>query len=123
MILIPIYTFFTLIWFYKSKLNFSEHLITNIYKTCGDIVIGILFSIGLYIYPKISFWATVYPFSSLLAIAYSTWFYQNFFKHYYKDAGIVFLKSLAAVLCVQLVIGLSAGVYIIIKMIQLSSQS
>ena len=67
--------------------------------------------------------STVYPFSSLLAIAYSTWFYQNFFKHYYKDAGIVFLKSLAAVLCVQLVIGLSAGVYIIIKMIQLSSQS
>ncbi|MFY8127347.1 MAG: DUF3667 domain-containing protein [Chitinophagaceae bacterium] len=114
LILIPIYTFFTLIWFYKSKLNFSEQLITNIYKTCGDIVIGILFSIGLYIYPKISFWTIVYPFSSLLLIAYSTWFYQNFFKHYYKDAGIVFLKSLAAVLCVQLFIGIIAAIFMFI---------
>jgi hypothetical protein len=54
-------------------------------------------------------------------IAYGTWFFHNFFKQYYKDSGIVFLKSLAAIITVQLVIGLSAGVYIIIKMIQLSS--
>jgi hypothetical protein len=123
LILIPIYTFFTLLWFYKSKLNFSEQLITNIYKTCGDIVIGIFFSIGLYLYPKISFWTTVYPFSSLLLIAYSTWFYQNFFKHYYKDAGIVFLKSLATVISVQLFIGIIAAAYMFVAGYQLGKKN
>ncbi|MFY8091147.1 MAG: DUF3667 domain-containing protein [Chitinophagaceae bacterium] len=121
LILLPIYTLITLIWFYKSKLNISEHLILNIYKTCGDIVIGILMTLGFYVYPKVSFWIVIYPFTTLLMIAYGTWFFHNFFKQYYKDSGIVFLKSLAAIITVQLVIGLSAGVYIIIKMIQLSS--
>jgi hypothetical protein len=96
-------------------------LILNIYKTCGDIVIGILMTLGFYVYPKVSFWIVIYPFTTLLMIAYGTWFFHNFFKQYYKDSGIVFLKSLAAIITVQLVIGLSAGVYIIIKMIQLSS--
>jgi hypothetical protein len=119
--LLPIYTLFSFVWFHKSKLNFSEHLILNIYKTCGDMVFGILLTLGFYVYPKVSFWIVIYPFTTLLIIAYGTWFFHNFFKRYYKDSGIVFLKSLAAIITVQLVIGLSAGVYIIIKMIQLSS--
>ena len=114
LILIPIYTFFTFIWFYKSRLNFSEHIITNIYKTCGDIIIGVLLTIGFYIYPKLSFWIIVYPFFTLISIVYSTWFYQNFFKRYYKDAGIVFLKSLASVISVHLFLGIVGAAYMLV---------
>lgn len=121
LILLPIYTLVTFTWFYKSKLNFSEHLILNIYKTCGDIIIGSLMTLGFIIYPKTSFWIAVYPYSTLLVIVYGTWFYFHFFKNYYKERGIVFLKSLAAIITVQVILGLITAIYMIIKLIQIGS--
>jgi hypothetical protein len=117
-ILLPIYTIVTFMWFYKSKLNFSEQLILNIYKTCADIVVGILITLGFYIYPKISFWVNAFPFATLVVIVYGTWIYYDFFKLYYKDKTVTFLKSLAAVITVQLLIGVASVVYMVIKLIQ-----
>lgn len=117
LILLPIYTLFTFMWFYKSRLNFSEHIILNVYKTCVDIIIGIVLTLGFYLYPKITFWSVVYPFATLIIIAYGTWFYYDFFKLYYRDKTIVFLKSLAVILSVQFAIGIAAVVYMIIRLV------
>ncbi|WP_231464261.1 MULTISPECIES: DUF3667 domain-containing protein [unclassified Pedobacter] len=83
LILIPLYSLFTSFWFRKAKLNYSEHLVLNSYKTAGELIIGLMFSILTIFYanPTTLFYI-YYIFVGLGGMIYTVWFYSQFFSGY-----------------------------------------
>lgn len=93
LIKLPFLAVFTLLFFRKSKHNFTEFLILNTYKVCGELLIAIaftLFAILLKGNIPISF---ITPVVGILAFSYSVWYYYQYFSVYgYSKSGL-FLRS------------------------------
>lgn len=96
-IMIPIASICSFIWFINQKLNISEHLILNIYKAGAEILVGCLFSLICIFYPKISFLKTIYPYFGFLSFVLGTYIYFSFFKQYLKNKWYVFFQSIGAI--------------------------
>ena len=81
MIMIPIYSVFSFLWFRKAKLNFSEHLVLNSYKACGEMTIALGFSLVVILYPNIEGLKKIYFFIiTPMVMLYGFWFYYQFFS-------------------------------------------
>lgn len=94
-ITIPIYSFFTFIWFRKAKLNYSEHLVLNSNRIIVELIIGLLFSVITIFYTNSKVLVLLY-FSAvtLFAFIYSIWFYYQFFSGFnYSKKGLL-LRSI-----------------------------
>ncbi|MEJ7559951.1 MAG: DUF3667 domain-containing protein [Pedobacter sp.] len=91
-ILIPIYSLFSWLWFRKAKLNYSEHLVLNSYKTSAELIIGLLFSIITIIYTNTFHLLIIYYIMVVFGgFVYSVWFYSQFFKNYaYSKKASIF---------------------------------
>ena len=92
LILIPFYSLFSFVWFKKAKLNYSEHLVLNSYKTSVELIIGLLFSILTIFYTNpTSLFIIYYVVVGLGGMIYSVWFYSQFFSRYgYSNKAAVF---------------------------------
>ena len=92
LILIPIYSLFSFLWFRKAKLNYSEHLVLNSYKTAGELMFGLLFTVLTIFYTNTSvLFFIYYVFTALGTIIYSIWFYSQFFGGFpYSKKGAIF---------------------------------
>jgi hypothetical protein len=53
LITIPFYSIFSFLWFRKSKLNLTEHIVLNSYKTVAESLIGLLFLLVTILYTDI----------------------------------------------------------------------
>ncbi len=91
LITIPIYSLFSFIWFRKVQLNFTEHLVLNSYKTSGELIIALLFTVITIFYTNIKVLFFIYYFIILLSFIYSIWFYYQFFSKYqYSKKSLIF---------------------------------
>jgi hypothetical protein len=91
-ITIPLYALLSYGWFVKAKLNFSEHLVLNSYRVIPELIINLLAtaltvlfkSKGIFVFISLGL-------GSLLGLAYSIWFYYQFFSGYnYPKRMLVF---------------------------------
>ncbi len=91
-IMIPLNSVFSLFWFRKAKLNFTEHLVANSYKTAAEMMIGLIFTIITIYYTNIKGLTYIYYFFVVvLSYAYSIWFfYQLFSKSGYTKKGLIY---------------------------------
>ena len=101
LILIPIYSFFSFLWFRKAKLNLTEHFILNAYMTVGTLIISTLFTIISIFYQNLEGLRIILYFVQFLSLLYIIWFYYDFFKHYkYKKFYLIF-SGIALIFSVQ----------------------
>ena len=113
LITIPIYSFFSYLWFRKAKLNLTEHFVLNSYKTIGESLIALLFLIITLFYSNIEVIKIVYSIVTLITMIYAFWFYKQFFSAYnYSKSGVIF-RSLGVIfsyLFLSLIVGIVFGV-------------
>lgn len=95
---IPFYSFFSYLWFKKSKLNLTEHFVLNSYKTAAESIIALLFTIITVFYNNITGLRIIYSLISLSTFIYSIWFYYQFFSGYNFSKIGLFLRSVAVLL-------------------------
>lgn len=94
---IPLYSVFSFIWFRKSKLNLTEHLVLNSYKTVAESIVGLIFTIITVVYANPKGLLTIYSFVFLFSLAYTFWYYKQFFSAYgYSKRSLIF-RSLGAI--------------------------
>lgn len=114
LILIPIYSFFSYLWFRKAKLNYSEHLVLNSYKTSGELIIALLFSIITMFYTNSTVLLIIYYFFVVLGgLIYSVWFYRQFFQVFnYSKKAVIFKSIMTSIsyLLISVIIGIVVGV-------------
>lgn len=91
-ITIPINSLFSIIWFQKAKLNFTEHLVINSYKTAAEMIVGLLFTFTTIYYTNIKNLTFIYYFFVVIfTYAYTIWFfYQLFSKFEYTKKSLIF---------------------------------
>ncbi len=88
---IPVTSLFSYLWFYKAKLNGTEHIIMNAYKAAAEMMIMLLFSLITVFYHNKEVLYVLYNVITLVANAYTVWFYYQYFSVYgYKKSGLVF---------------------------------
>lgn len=102
---IPINTLFCFLFFRRSKLNFSEHLVLNTYKACGTFIITLLLtSVSIFIYDR-SVFLVAYNIGTLCVIIYGCWFYYQYFSVYnYKKRNLI-IRSLLATFLPGFIVG------------------
>jgi Protein of unknown function (DUF3667). len=105
---IPIISVVTYLFFRNAKQNFAEHIIMNIYKTSGAMLVNSI--IYMLIYPFNSDVSVVLFNTSSLAVAvYSFWFYYQYFRQDYEHSvgywfRIIFAILTSLVLCTLILI-------------------
>jgi hypothetical protein len=99
-ITIPIVSIFTYLLFKKSKFNFSEHLILNIYKASGLLVLTKIVSLFSFITSNLTFLKAISQMTEIGVFAYSFWFVYQFFydKTLYSKFAIISRTSVSVVL-------------------------
>ena len=117
LILIPVNSFFSFIWFKRAKLNFSEHLVANSYKAAVELIIGLIFTVILIFYTNIQGLSVIYTMVVMpLIFLYGLWYYYQLFFCYGYSKKARFFRSLAAIVTAgvfQFVIGM---VWVIVQM-------
>jgi Protein of unknown function (DUF3667) len=94
MLKIPFLAFFTSLFFKKSKLNFTEYLILNVYKVSGEILISIGFTILAILLKNLLSLHFFYTSVGVLSFGYSVWFYYQYFSKFGYSQINLFLRSL-----------------------------
>lgn len=114
LITLPIYAFFSFIWFRKAKLNYSEHLVLESYKIIPQLFVGILFSVLCTFYTDVTVLSILYfGVISIISLLYSVWFYYQFFSGYnYSKKQLVFRSLMVQVSYIGLsfLIGIILGI-------------
>jgi hypothetical protein len=94
-ITIPIYSFFSFIWFRKSKLNYSEHLVLNSNRIIAELIVGLLITaISIFFTDKKVLTVLYMVIPSLFGLLYSIWFYYHFFSAYNYNKKALLLRSI-----------------------------
>lgn len=98
-ITIPINSLFSFIWFRKAKLNYSENLVLNSYKSSSELIVGLLFTVTSIIFmdPKplsYLYFFLVMPFIFM----YGIWYYFQFFSAYGYTKKALLFRSVLVVL-------------------------
>ncbi|OOV28688.1 hypothetical protein BXU11_01695 [Flavobacterium sp. LM5] len=78
-ITIPVVSVFTFLFFKKSKFNFSEHLIMNVYKASAVLIITKVVTILSILTSNLTFLKVVYDILAYVVFGYSVWFLHQFF--------------------------------------------
>ncbi|MDF2382164.1 DUF3667 domain-containing protein [Nostoc ellipsosporum NOK] len=91
LIMIPFNALLSFAWFYRARLNLTEHVILNAYKVCGELMLGLLFSVIMLVYPDKAILYTVYNGVLVASTLYGVWFYYQYFSAFsYKKSGLLF---------------------------------
>lgn len=94
---IPFYSVFSFLWFRKSKLNLTEHFVLNSYKTVVESIIGLIFTIITVVYTNQNGLMTIYSFVVFFSLAYSFWYYKQFFSAYGYSKISLIIRSLCVI--------------------------
>ncbi|RZK21474.1 MAG: DUF3667 domain-containing protein [Pedobacter sp.] len=100
-ILIPLNSIFSSLWFRKARLNFSEHLVANSYKAAAELMVGLLFTLLMIFYTNLKglsmiYFAIIMPF----VFAYGIWFYYQLFTNYGYSKKALFFRSFGVILSI-----------------------
>lgn len=97
LITIPFYSIFSFLWFRKSKLNLTEHIVLNSYKTVAESLIGLLFLLVTILYTDIKVLTIIYSFINLFTLVYAFWFYKQFFSTFSYSKKSLIIRSVGVV--------------------------
>jgi hypothetical protein len=109
---LPFLALFTFLFFRKSKQNFTESLILNIYKVCGELLIAIIFTVLAILLEGI---IPITQFSTIVGIltfAYSVFYYYQYFSTFGYSRISLFLRSFIATTTLFIII-VSLTVFVI----------
>ncbi len=107
------YSIFSFFWFRKAKLNFSEHLILNAYKSVTEVLLSLIFIIITIFYTNKSGNQIIQTSLMFAFIVYSFWYYKQFFSAYGYSKKSLIIRSLATVFShfiVTLIVAIIVGV-------------
>lgn len=87
---VPFYAIFSYLLFIKTKQNYTENLVLNMYATVGILTINVLFSLFLVIINNI-FWLNIFRnIFIIISISYFFWFYYQYFSVFeYKKFSLL----------------------------------
>lgn len=96
---IPIISFFSYLFFKKSKQNYTENLVLNLYLLCGTLTISLLLTTCLIFSDNKDFLILVNYFASVLTFLYVVIFYYQYFsvfdlKRYKLIIRVIFISIL-----------------------------
>ncbi len=115
---IPFYSVITFFWFKKAKLNLTEHFVLNSYKTAGELLIMILFTLITTFYTNISTLRIILGFISLTSYVYTIWFYRQFFSNYGYSKKSLVIRSIVSLLSyffISMIIGVVTAIVLLLK--------
>lgn len=94
-ITIPFYSLFSFLWFRKSRINFSEHLVLNSYRIIPELIIGLLVTVISIFYANTKVLSFLYiGIIGMFGLCYTVWFYYQFFSAYYVNKKMLLLRSI-----------------------------
>lgn len=104
LIRIPFLALFSFWFFKKSQQNYTEHLILNIYKVCGELLIAISFTLLAIALKGILPLGYFFTGAAIFTLLYSIWFYHQYFSTFgYSKLGL-FLRSVLTSIILMLVV-------------------
>lgn len=104
LIQIPFVALFSLLFFRRSKQNYTEHLILNTYKASAEILIMIAVALIAALFKGSSTADLLYQTGAVLSLLYAIWFYYQYFSSFgYSKTGL-FFRSLLTALFIALLI-------------------
>ncbi len=110
---IPIYAFFSLLFFRKAKQNYAENFVLNAYKSSAFLFLNIIFlSIAIFI-KDASMLKIIDSTLTGILVGYGAWFYYQYFSPFYKNKIFLFLRSLLCALMPLILIFLGLVIYIV----------
>jgi hypothetical protein len=77
---VPIYSFASFLLFKKSKQNYTENLVLNLYMLCGAVAIGLLMNLCMIFSNNISFLQIVHQITFILVLTYIFIYYYQYFS-------------------------------------------
>lgn len=114
LMLIPVYSIFSFLWFRKAGYNYSEHLVLNAYRAAGELIIGLSFNLIAIFYKDAAGLLFIYYFIfTVINTSYSIWFYYQFFSESGYSKLSLFLRSLMvpfSYILISLLIGFVLGI-------------
>ncbi len=115
---IPFYSIITFFWFKKAKLNLTEHFVLNSYKTAGELLILISFTLITIFYSNVSVLGFILGLISLSSYSYNFWFYRQFFSRFGYTKKSLIIRSIMSVISyffVNILVGIIIAVVMLIK--------
>jgi hypothetical protein len=103
---IPFFALASAKLFRKSKLNYIEHLVMNMYVMNGILIIGLFFTLLTVFYDDINILRVVNLFNPLLELIYYYWFYSQFYSKFQYKKGSLIIRSILIALLIIIIKGL-----------------
>lgn len=110
-ITVPVFAFFTFVFFRKSGYNYSENLVMNMYITAHQLFILLVFFPLIELLP--SYKSAILFNYSIVTISYNFWAFLSFFRQWSFKGVVTTISALAAAYFVQLFF--NYGIYLILK--------
>jgi hypothetical protein len=111
--LIPFYALATLIIFRKANLNYAEHFVINTFRSAAMLLLTIMFLIFASFIKDNSVIASINHITTLIMLAYGTWFYYQFFNPYYANKFGLFILSIMSVVVPMLILVVAFSFYLV----------
>ncbi len=108
---IPLNALFSYLCFYKSRINYWEHIILNSYRMSFMIIINTIFILSS-LFIDLDTLFIIQRILVLFNIAYSTWFLTQFFKPFYKSYVGLFIRSILSIIIPTLVLSMLIILYV-----------
>jgi hypothetical protein len=111
-LVIPFTSCISFLWFRKTRLNFSEHLVANSYKAAAELIIGLAFSLLIVFYTDIKVLSIIYlAVITPLIIIYGIVYYYQLFSGYDYSKKALLTRSILAVFSIFLVQGIIGAIW------------
>ncbi|MCX2478325.1 DUF3667 domain-containing protein [Pedobacter sp. MC2016-15] len=100
---IPIIAFASYLLFKKSRQNYTEHLVLNLYLLCGLLAISLIFPICMIFTDNTDFAVAVNYFLTFLTFVYFIIFYYQYFSVFdFKKSGLIIRVIVISILYIIL---------------------
>lgn len=104
LIRVPFLALFTLLFFKKSKKNFTEHLILNVYKVCGELIIAITFTLIAIVIRANHSMDFIFTVVGILTFVFSVWYYFQFFSAFGYSKISLLIRSVLTTIIIFLIV-------------------
>lgn len=101
---IPFLAFFTFLFFKKAKLNFTEHLVINIYKVCGELLIAITITIIAILFKSVIPLKYFLSATFVLTFGFSVWYYFQYFSTFGYSKFSLLIRSVITTIILFLIV-------------------
>ncbi len=102
----PIYALVSFFMFYKSRQNYTEHLVMTMYFTCGILFINFIPLLSVFFTSDLKVILFMNMLVAVLEWIYYFWFFQQYFSAFNYSKKELILRCVAVVLIIIIINGL-----------------